>query len=203
MCNPRCAVNFFKFAIAVPRRERLAALVRRHDAVRPRDPPTHCADGVCRSRTRALALTIPSLVPAVFLSLAPAVFIWIILKKKTTVGKVNLNVIILTTVQPPLFSLCPSVRPSLRVSLSAGTPRIHKWCVGRDSSRTSRPLCPFVFAHMLAGTPSHAASQWQPHRRPHQPHAARPSPGPPDLRGAPQGLCITPPCVFQLDASTR
>ena len=35
-----------------------------------RDPPTHCANRVCRARTRALALplTMPSL-PAVFLSL--------------------------------------------------------------------------------------------------------------------------------------
>ena len=86
--------------------------------MRPRDPPTHCADGVCRSRTRALALTIPSLVLSVFLSLAPAVSSITLKNKKTDSGKINLNVMSLITVQPPLFSLCPSVPPSLPPSVS-------------------------------------------------------------------------------------
>ena len=195
MCNPRCALIFFKFAIAVPRRERLAALVRRHDAVRPRDPPTHCADGVCRSRTRALALTIPSLVLSVFLSLAPAVFSITLKNKETDSGKINLNVMSLITVQPPLFSLCPSVRPSLRVSLSAGTPRMNGAWVGTPAEPAGRCalLCSRICSQGRRATQPHSGSL----------NAARPCPAPLDLRRAPQGLCITPPRVSQLDASTR
>ena len=155
--------------------------------MRPRDPPTHCADGVCRSRTRALALTIPSLVPAVFLSVAPAVLIWITLEKKNHSQNKPVS---LSSVQPLLFSLCPSVRPSLRVSLSAGTPRMNGAWVGTPAEPAGRCalLCSRICSQGRRATQPHSGSL----------NAAQPCPAPPTCAAPRRGYASRLPACLSL-----